>query len=73
MVVLGAEEEVNEQHGDGGAGENHDQVAEEEEAKHVVDLAEPDVVEDEEKLDEDSAEREDADKGHGGEGPQVGC
>lgn len=73
VVVLGAEQEVDEQHGDGGAGEDRDQVAEEEEAEHVVDLAEPDVVEDEEELDEDGAEGEDADKGHGGQGAQVGC
>lgn len=72
MIVLCAEQEVDEQHGDGGAGQDHDQVAEEKEAEHVVELAEPDVVEDEEELDEDGAEGEDTDEGHGGEGAQVG-
>lgn len=72
MVVLGAEQEIDEEHGDGGGGDDHDGVAEEEEAEHVVHLAEPHVVHDEVELHEDGAEGEDADEGHGGEGAQVG-
>ena len=66
MVVLGAEQEVDEEDGDGGAGDDHEAVAEEEEAEHVVDFAEPHVVHDEVELDEDGAKGEDAYEGHGG-------
>lgn len=64
MVILTAEKEVDQQNGDGGACDDHDAVAEEEEAEHVVDFAEPHVVHDEVKLDKDGAEGEDADQKH---------
>ncbi len=64
MVVLGAEQEVDEQDGDGGARDDHNAVAEEEEAEHVVDFAEPHVVHDEVELDEDCTEWKDADESH---------
>lgn len=72
MVILRAEQEIHEQDGDGSAGDDHDAVAEKEEAEHVVDFTEPHVVHDEIELDHDGAEGEDADKEHGGEGAEVG-
>lgn len=55
VVVLAAEEHVDEQHRHRGAGDDHESVAEEEEAEHVVDPVEPDGVHDEVEFDEDSA------------------
>ena len=65
MIILAAEEEIDQQHANGGASDDHDGVSEEEETEHVVDLAEPHVVHDEEEFDEDGAEGEDADEEHG--------
>ena len=56
MVVLTAEQEVNEQDRDGGACDYHDTVAEKEETEHVVNLTKPHVVHDEVELDEDGPE-----------------
>lgn len=56
MVVLTAEQEVNEQDRDGGACDYHDTVAEKEETEHVVNLTKPHVVHDEVELDEDGSE-----------------
>ena len=64
MVVLSAEQEIDEEDGDGGASGDHDAVAEEQEAEHVIDFAEPHVVHDEVELDEDGAKGEDANKRH---------
>lgn len=73
MVVLRAKQEVDEQDGDSGTSDNHDSVAEEEEAEHVVDFAEPHVVHNEVELYEDGTEGENADEEHGGDGAKVGC
>ena len=73
MVILTAEQEVYHQDGDCGACDDHETVAEEEEAEHVVDLAEPDGGHDEVELDEDGSEGEDADDEHGWDGFHVGC
>ena len=72
MIVLRAEQEVDEKDGDGGAGDSHDAVAQEQKAEHVIDFAEPDVVQDEEELYEDGAKREDADQEHGRNGAKIG-
>lgn len=64
MVVLATEQEVDEQDRDGGACDDHDTIAEEEEAKHIVNFAEPHVVHDEIELNEDGAEWEDANEKH---------
>ena len=64
MVIFRAEEEVYEQDRYGGAGDDHDAVAEEEEAEHVVDLSEPHVVHDKVEFDEDGAKRKDSDEEH---------
>ena len=72
MVIFTAEQEVDEEDGNGGAGNDHDAVAEEEETEHVVYFAEPHVVHDEVELHEDGAEREDAHKDHGGQRAEVG-
>lgn len=72
MIVLGAEEEIDEEDRDGGASDNHDAVAEEQEAEHVVHFAKPHVVHDEVEFDEDGAEGEDTDESHGGQRAQVG-
>ena len=72
MVVLRAKEIVNEHDGDGRAGDDHNAVAQEEKAEHVVNLIEPDAVHDEVELDEDSTEGEGANEEHGWNGPEVG-
>lgn len=73
MVVFRAQEEVNKENCDGSAGDDHDAVAEEEEAKHVVDFSKPHVVHDKVELDENRAEGEDANKEHGRNRAEVGC
>ena len=55
----------------GGAGDDQQAEAEEEEAKHVVDPVAPQTIQDEEELDEDGAEGQQADGEHAGEGPEV--
>lgn len=72
MIVLRTEQEVDQEYRDGGTGDDHDAVAEEEKAEHVVDFAEPHVVHDEVELDEDGAEGEDTDEEHGWEWAEVG-
>ncbi len=71
MIILATEQEVDEQDSNGGTGDYHDAVAEEEEAEHVVYLAKPHVVHDEIKLDEDSAEGKNADEEHRRNGSEV--
>ena len=71
MIVLTAEQEVNQQHSDGRTGDYHNPVAEKEESEHIIHLAKPHVVHDEVELDEDGAEREDSDEEHGREGAEV--
>ena len=73
MIVLTAEQEVDQQHRDGGTGDYHNPVAEKEKPEHVVYLAKPHVVHDEVELDEDGAERKDSDEEHGRDGPEVCC
>ena len=72
MIVLRTEQEVDQEYRDGGTGDDHDAIAEEEEAEHVVDFAEPHVVHDEVARDEDAAAGEDADEELGWEGAEVG-
>ena len=48
MVILRAQEEVDEEDCDGCTSDNHDPVAQEEEAKHIVHLAKPHVIQYEE-------------------------
>ncbi len=71
MIILATEQEVDEQDSNGGTSDDHDAVAEEEEAEHVVYLAKPHVVHDEIKLDEDSAEGKNADEEHGRDGSKI--
>jgi hypothetical protein len=61
VVVLTAEKEVDHEHGDGCAGDDHEAVAEEEKAEHIIDLAEPDGGHDEIKFNEDGPEWQNAD------------
>ena len=56
MIVLTTEQEVDEENGDGGAGDDHDTVAKEEEAEHVIHFPKPHVIHDEVELDEDCTE-----------------
>ena len=72
MVILATKQEVYHEHGDSGASNDHKSVAEEQEAEHVVDLAEPDRGHDEVEFDENGAEGEDADQEHGWDGAHVG-
>ena len=72
MIILGAQQEVDEQNGNGSTGDDHNTVAEEEEAEHVVDLSKPHVIHDEIKFDEDGAKGEESNKCHGGQRPKIG-
>lgn len=71
MIVLTAEQEVDEQDRNRGASDYHNAVAEEEETEHVVHLAKPHVVHDEIELHEDGTEGENADEEHRRDGPEV--
>ena len=71
MVIFAAKQVVDEENGDGGAGDDHEEIAEEEKAKHVVELAEPDRSHDEVELDKDRAEGQETDYKHGGDRFQV--
>ena len=73
VVVFCAEQEIDDKDGHGGAGDGHDAVAEEQKAKHVIDFAEPDVIQNEEEFHEDGAKREDANQEHGRDGAKIGC
>lgn len=57
MVVLGTEEEVDREYSNSSACDDHQTVADEEEAEHVVYPREPDRVHDEVQLDKDGAPR----------------
>lgn len=73
VVILTAEKEVDQENGDGCASDDHDAIAEEKEAEHVVDFAKPHVVHDEVEFDKDGAEGEDADEKHGRDRAEVCC
>lgn len=59
-VVFRAEQEVHQQNCCGGSGDDHEPVAEEQEAEHVVDLAGPDGRHDEVEFDENCGKGEEA-------------
>ena len=65
MIVLRAKKEVDQEDRYSSAGKDHDAVAYEEKAKHVVYSPEPYIVEDKVELDKDRAKREYAHKSHG--------
>lgn len=71
VVVLGAELEVGQNDGDLDASDNKDDEDEQQEPEDVVVAVEPDSGEDEEELEEDSAEGEDAGEGDRGVGLHV--
>ena len=54
-VLLRAEEPVDHEDCDGSTGDDEENVREEEEAEHIVDLAKPDGRHDEVELDEDGS------------------
>jgi hypothetical protein len=58
--ILGAQQEVGEQDGGGGSGQDHEPVTDEEEAEHVVEFRRPDGGHDEVEFNEDGAKGEDA-------------
>ena len=62
MVILTAEQEVDQQNGDGRAGDDHYAIAEEQKAEHVIDFVEPDAVHDEVELDKNGTEGKNANK-----------
>jgi hypothetical protein len=68
MVVFRTERKVDHKDRDGGRSHDHQTVAEEQEAEHVVDTAEPDAADDEVQLEEYGAKGKDADEEHGGQG-----
>lgn len=59
-VVLGTEQEVDQEDCRSGGGEEHQEETDEEEAEHVVNLAGPDGCHNEEELDENGCEGEEA-------------
>ena len=71
MVVFRAESKVHHEDCDGSRGDDHEAVAEEEEAEHVVDTAEPDAADDEIQLEEYGAKGKNADEEHGWQRTQV--
>ena len=71
MVALGTKQKVDHEHRDGGARDDHEAEADEQEAEHVVHAARPDGVHDEVELDEDGAEGQYADQQHRWDRPHV--
>ena len=71
VIILTAEQEIHQQNGYGCASNDHDSVAKEEKAEHVVNLAEPHIIHDEIKVDENGAEGKNADYEHGRQGAEV--
>ena len=71
MIILATEKEVYHQDGNGRAGDDHETVADEEEAKHVVHLAKPDGRHDEVEFHEDGAERKNTNEEHRGNWSHV--
>lgn len=57
VVVFRAEQEVDHQDRDRSASDDHEPVANKQEAEHIIHFAEPDARHDEIELDEDGAER----------------
>lgn len=70
VVILGAQLEVAEHHRDVRAGDDEDDEYEHKEPEHVVVLAHPQGLQDEEHLDENRAVREDASHRDGEAAPQ---
>lgn len=71
IVVLGAEQEIGHENGDGSADNDHETVAQEEETEHVIDPAEPDRAHDEVKLNEDGAKGKETDEQAAGKGLEI--
>lgn len=65
MVVFGTKQKVGQQDGHSGRGDDHQNVAQEQEAKHVVNLVKPQGVVDVVNFNEDGAEGQDACKQDG--------
>ena len=55
VIILTTKQEIDHEHRDSRTRYYHEAVAEEQEAEHVVDLAEPDGRHDEVELDEDGS------------------
>lgn len=64
-VVLGTKEEIYKQYGRGCGGDDHQAIADKEEAEHIVDLASPQGGHDEIQLDKDGAEWQNTSKQDG--------
>ena len=62
MIIFATQQEVHEKDGNGSASDDHDAVAQEEEAEHIVHFSKPHVVHDEIEFHEDGAKGEDADQ-----------
>lgn len=67
-VILGAQQEVYQQHSRSRGGDDHQAVAEEQETEHVVDLVGPQRRHDKVQLNEDGAEWKDAGQQNGRDG-----
>ena len=65
VIVLAAENKINQQYRDRGTRQDHDGVTQEEKSKHVIDPASPHIAHDEVKLDRNSSKWKDSRKGHG--------
>jgi len=71
MVIFGTQVEIAHQDRHLGARQDQDAKHQEQEAKHIVDLVEPDRVQDEIELNEDRAKGQDTTDHHGGDRSQV--
>ena len=71
VIILGAQVKVAQQDGRLRARDDEDQVDEEQEAVHVVDVRGPDRVQDEKELDENAAKGEDSAHDDAGDGLRV--
>ena len=71
VVVLAAEQEIHHQDRDRRTAHDHQAVADEEKAEHVVHLVEPDAVHDEVKFGEDGGERKHTDDEHAWDWAEV--
>lgn len=70
-VVLGAQQEIHQQHSRGRRGDNHQAVTEEQETEHVIDLVGPQRCHDKVQLNKDGAEWKNAGQQNGRDGAQA--
>ena len=70
-IILCAEKIIHKHDGDGRRSDNHNAIAEEKKAKHVVHFVEPDAIHDEIEFDKNGAEWKSADEKHRGKRTEI--